>query len=229
MNYLTKIKELVFQKNDSELALKILQSLSIGYTFSPIEKKQINNAIKDCKSRQEIINKAIELCGEPNTPKKRYIYAKGYAWSNKEYRQLAIKYITLYLNNPLYENAYINKFKNIDDTIEKRKLDHICDMKEILADIYMKVYEFEKSLQIYEELIKINPTMPIFYRKKTESLIRLNRLDECITFLKNTKKSKYYKEYSKYTPTSWFISTIDELLEDSINKKINGYMYKPRK
>lgn len=222
LNFLNK-------KSNSKLALKILQSLSVGYTFSPIEEIQINKAIKECKTRQDIINKAIELCGEPDTPQKRYIYAKGYAWSNKEYRPLAIKYITLYLNNPLYEEIYINRFKNINDTIDKRKQDHICDMKEMLADVYMKVYEFENALKIYDELIEIDPTMPIFYRKKVSALIKLHRLDDCIIFLKNVKKSKYYRKYTEYIPTTWFKSTIDELLKDCINKKLNGYVYKPRK
>ena len=130
MNWLTKInfllKELTQQKSydNPELALKILKTLAVGYDFTPKEERQINNAIKDCKTRQDIINKAIELCGEPNTPVKRYVYAKGYGWSNKEYRKLAIKYITLYLNNPLYEAIYINKYRNYYDKIGKMISDY---------------------------------------------------------------------------------------------------------
>ena len=124
--------------NKPRLAMNILNSLSAGYDFSKLEQLEIDLATKKCKTRQDIINKAIEICGEPDTPQKRYIYAKGYGWSNKEYRKHAIEYINLYLNNPLYEDIYMYRFHNIDDSIEQRKNDHILEMKEMLADTYNK-------------------------------------------------------------------------------------------
>ena len=207
------------KKDNPDMALKIIESLSVGYEFSNIDKIKIRNLTKKCKNRQDIINKAIEICGEPTTPIKRFIYAKAYAWSNKEYRNLAIKYINLYLNNDLYEDEYLYKFENRNDSIEIRKKKHINNMKEMLADIYVKNHEFDKALSIYDDLINSEPLFPVFYSKKIKTMIKMNRIDECITLLNNLKKSKYYAPNSTYTPNNWMIETINSLLKECIIKK----------
>ena len=193
------------------------------------EQKKVDKILNLCHSRQDILNRVIEICGVPNTPKQRYIYAMAYGWSNKEYRKKAIYYIKFYLNNELYEDIYLHHFRNINSTIEERKQEHIYDMQSMLIDLYIKEYDFNNALLLTEKNISLIPTLPLAYRKKAEILVKTNQIDEAIIFLKEFKKSKYYCKYKDYSPSTWMIDTIDELLNDCISKKQNNYIYKPRK
>lgn len=224
-----KFIKIVKDKNNPDIALDLFHTLSVGYEFNKITQMKLNNIIKSCSCRQDILNKVIEICGTPKTPKQRYIYAMAYGWSNKEYRKKAIFYINMYLDNELYEDIFLCRFRNINATIEERKKEHIYDMQNMLIDLYIKEYEFDNALQLIEKNINLVPTLPLAYRKKVEVLIKTNQIDYAITFLKNFKKSKYYCKYKNYYPTTWLMDTINELLNDCISKKQGKYIYKPRK
>lgn len=195
--------------NNVELANRILDLCPYQPYLDFCQDMQVKKICKDCMCRQDTINKAIEICGEPNTDKKLQLYARAYGNSIKEYRTKAIYYLNLYLNNKSYNSE--------------------ADFYEMLADIYVKEYIFEKALLIYEKLIKCNPDMPIIYSKKVGVMVKMNKIDEAIKFLNDTKKSSYYRKYGKYSPNSWFMDTIDTLIEDCKTKKENGYVYKPKK
>ncbi len=214
---------------DPDLALDVFNTLSVGFSMGHKEQKKVDKILNLCHSRQDILNRVIEICGVPNTPKQRYIYAMAYGWSNKEYRKKAIYYIKFYLNNELYEDIYLHHFRNINSTIEERKQEHIYDMQSMLIDLYIKEYDFNNALLLTEKNISLIPTLPLAYRKKAEILVKTNQIDEAIIFLKEFKKSKYYCKYKDYSPSTWMIDTIDELLNDCISKKQNNYIYKPRK
>ena len=215
--------------NNPNLALDLFNTLSVGYEPSKLNKFKINLILKKCNSRQDILNKVIEICGLPDTPQKRYIYAMAYGWSNKEYRQKAIYYINLYINNDLYEDVYIHKLNKIDSSIEQRKNEHLCSIYDLLAEIYIKEYEFENALKFVNMCINIDPKMPLFYRKKVEILIKTHNIDLAINFLNDIKNSSYYSKNNDYVPKTWFIDTIDELLNNCEELKKKKYVYKPRK
>ena len=191
-----------------ELANKILDLCPYQPYLNFCIDKQVKKICKECKCRQDAINKAIEICGEPDTDEKLRLYARAYGNSVKEYRTKAIFYLNLYLNNKSYKDE--------------------SDFYEMLADIYVKEYTFEKALLIYEQLIKYEPDMPILYSKKVDVMIKMNKIDEAIIFLDNTKKTTYYRKYNKYSPNSWFIDTIDNLVKNCKIKKEKGYIYKPK-
>ncbi len=215
--------------DNPNLALNIFHTLSVGYNSSFLEKILIKYILKDCKDRQDILNKVIEVCGEPNTPQKRYIYAITYAWSNKEYRNKAIHYLELYLNNELWEESFIHKFRNINDTFEIQKKDHIYDLTKYLAEIYEKEYQFNEALKNYEKMIKLDPYLPFGYNGKISIMIKKNKIDEAIQYLKVIKKSKYYCKNNNYYPNNWLMASIDDLLKKCKNLKEKDYVYKPRK
>ncbi len=215
--------------NNPNLALDIFHTLSVGYEYSFLENLIIKYILKDCKNRQEVLNKVIEICGKPNTPQKRYIHAITYACSNKEYRDKAIYYLELYLNNELWEEGFIHKFKNIKDAYDIQKKDHIYDLTKYLAEIYAKEYKFNDSLKNYEKMIELDPYLPFGYSGKVSTLIKQHKIDEAIFFLKKVKKSKYYIKNEEYSPNTWLIDSINNLLKDCINKKEKNYVYKPRK
>ncbi|MDD6807924.1 MAG: DnaD domain protein [Oscillospiraceae bacterium] len=216
--------------NNPDLALKLFETLSVSTgTLTQKEQSVINDILSTCKTRQDILNKVVEICGEPNTSQKRYIYAMAYSWSNKEYRKKAIKYLELYLSNPLYEDVYLNRFSYYNEPIESRKNNHLNSMHQTLGEIYEKEYDFDNALINYEKAIQYDPYNPITYRKKVGTLIKMNKIEEAIIFLDIIKKSKYYVINNKYMPIDWFIKTIDELLEDCKKKQKENYLYKPRK
>lgn len=217
--------------NNPQLALFLFKTLSVSTkTLSSKEEKIINNILSQFNSRQDILNKAIEICGEPITPQQRYIYAIVYSWSNKEYRKKAIYYLNLYLNNELYEDIYIHRFSYLGQTDENKKIEHLTTMYNYLGEVYEKEYEFENALDIYNKVISINPFSPVGYRGKVNILIKQNNLDMAIKFLEDFKTSKYYSK-NKINPNieNWLVQIIDEMLEDCQIKKESNYCYKPRK
>lgn len=219
--------------NNPDLALKLFDTIAVSTgnnNNNIIEQKLINDILKECKSRQEILNKVIEICGVPKTPKQRYIYAKAYLWSNKKYRKKAIYYTELYLSNQLYDDIYLHRFRYYDQPLEERKNEHISDLYLDLAKVYEKMYIFDKAILNSEIAIELVPYCPLAYRTKVSCLIKDNKIDEAINYLKDVKKSKYYTKSDKYAPdTLWFMNTIDELLNNCKIKKENNYIYKPRR
>lgn len=215
--------------NNPDLAMDLFNTLSVGYELNFLRQKQVDRILNKCSCRQDILNKVIEICGKPNTPQKRYIYAMAYGWSNKEYRKKAIYYIELYLKQELYEDSYIHKFRYIDQSIEDRKNEHIYNMSLMLIELYIKEYQFDIALELTENIIKLIPYCPLAYRKKVEILIKTHKIDDAITFLKSVKKGKYYCKNKNYSTDNWMIETIDELLIDCNNKKESKYIYKPKK
>lgn len=216
--------------NNPDLALKLFETLSVSTgTLTVNEKRIIDGILRTCKDRQEVLNKVIEICGEPNTSQQRYIYAMAYSWSNKEYRRKAIKYLEMYLMNPLYDDIYLNRFSYLNEPTESRKDKHLISMHNALGEIYEKEYMFEEALANYEKSISLNPYNPLLYRKKVGVLIKIGKINEALIFLENVKKSKYYITNNLYIPIDWFIKTIDELILDCKDKIENNYVYKPRK
>lgn len=202
-------KKIFKLKNNYKLASKILELCPYKPYLNLCPNLFIRIICRNCNNKQDAINKAIDICGAPNTDEKLYLYAIAYANSKKEYRKLALKYLNECLNTITYKN---------DDTL-----------KEFLADILTKEYKFDEALKIYEELIKNQPKMPILYEKKVNVLIKSDKINTAIEFLKNVKKSEYYRDYTEYAPNSWFIDTIDELLNNCEELKKKNYVYKPRK
>lgn len=222
-----------------DLAEQLFNTQVLGETVDSIYKHQVNKILKQCTpknkqypERQQVLLKVIDLIGEPATPKERFLVAKAYSWSRVEYREKAIHYLELYLNNELYKEAYIHQFRNINDTEEIQKKYHLNEMYGYLAKAYIGTYDLAKALEIYEYLISIFPKHPLAYRGKCECLIKQNKLKECYNWLIEVQKLPYYKlnkKYSETAPENWFYYTINSLLNDVTEKLDNNYVYKSRK
>lgn len=195
--------------NNVNLANRILDLCPYQPYVNSCTDIQVKNACINCKCKQDAINRAIEICGEPNTKEKIELYARAYGNSTKEYRDKAIYYLNLLLNNQSYSTATYKYY-------------------EMLADIYVKEYFFDKALLIYNSLINFNPEDPILYRKKTNTLVKLNKINEALDFLNSVKSGNFYHHYPKYSPSSWFMDTINELITNTLELKEKGYVYKPK-
>lgn len=239
-----KILEILIRKKNTkvdnvELAFQLFKTQVLNSSIDSKYQHQINKILKKCTpknskypERQQVLLKVIELIGEPKNSKERFLIAKSYAWSRALYRDKAIYYLELYLNNSLYEEAYIHCFRHFNDTIEKNKLYHLSEMYGYLGKAYIGKYNFDKALQIYEYMISIFPESPVSYMGKCEILIKQNKLFDCKNWLIACKKLPYYKLNKKYGETedkNWFHFTINRLLEDVEKKITNNYVYRPKK
>jgi tetratricopeptide (TPR) repeat protein len=212
-----------------ELAEELLKTLSVGFNVNPKYSKEIKKIEKeniDIKTgfpdRQKILLKVISLIDATDTPQKRFLLAKAYAWSKVEYREKSIEYLELYLNNDVYVNQYSQETNNRN----------LFDMYNFLCKAYLGTYNFEKALNVAEKTLNIDKSNPIGYQLKTEVLIKTNKLIEAKEWLECQKKSPYYKFNKKYLETSsenFFFFTINRLLNDIEEKIKKGYVYRPRK
>lgn len=215
--------------NNTELAEQLFNTQILGGDIDKKYKYTVNKILKNCTpigekypERQHVLLKVIELIGEPQTPKERFLFAKAYAWSRANYRNQAIKYLELYLNNELYS-----------EIVESQGLkEHLSEMYGYLGKAYIGEYNFDKALCVYEYLIDKFHDIPSAYMGKCEVLVKQNKLNTCYDWLLDCKKLPYYKFNKKYDETSyenWFYFTINRLLKDVEEKIKKGYKYRPRK
>lgn len=231
------VLEKLFKVNNVELASQLFKTQMLGGNIDKKYRCQVNKILKECTpkgdkypERQQVLLKIINLIGEPKTPKERFLVAKAYAWSRVNYRQQAIKYLELYLNNNLYSEI-INTY-SANNSYQEGLKHHLSEMYGYLGKAYIGEYNFDKALSVYEYMINNFPDSPPSYMGKCEVLTKQNRLHECHDWLISCKKLPYYKLNKNYNETSsvnWFYFTINRLLKD-IEEKINkGYKYKSRK
>lgn len=230
-------EQLMPQNNNIDLAEKLFSTLSIGST-SVSNNKQIRAILKQCPTRQDILNKVIELCGNPITPRQRYILAKAYSWSKSEFRRQAILYIEQYLSNPLYNDAYKNLHHSSAGkqfTLDEEKNIHISEMYSYLGKAYEGEYEFDKALVCFKKEQELAPFWPSPYCHICDVLVKQNKLNEAMKTYISARKSPYYKpiKYKDLLGTSHTDDTFKKVIEAKIielqEKLDKGYVYKPRK
>ena len=229
--------------NNVDLAEQLFNSQTLGGYIDDKYSSQVNAILKECTpvdskypERQQVLLKIIEMIGEPKTPKERYIIAISYAWSRVEYREKAIYYLNLYLNNELYVNIYAHRKYGLSSNISLKENEkhHLIEMYDYLAKAYIGIYDFNKALAVGEKMININPNDQRGYFVKTEILSKQGKLQECKTWLEQIKTSPYYKIQIYYDvlgrkiEDSYFCKAIDRLLEDTENKIKKNYIYKPK-
>lgn len=235
MNFLNT---LFYQNIDNtELACQLFETQMLGGEIDKKYRYKINKILKECTpidsdypERQQVLLKVIDLIGEPKTPKERFLLAKAYAWSRANYRNQAIKYLKLYLNNDLYSE--IIKTYSSNNSYQEGLQHHLSEMYGYLGKAYIGEYDFDKALSVYEYMIKKFPNDPPSYIGKCEVLIKQNKLIECRDWLIDCKKLSFYalnKEYGKTEDENWFHFTINRLLKDVEEKISKGYKYRPRK
>jgi len=227
------------KSNNIDLAEKLFATLFISTgSMSEKGKRQIAIILKQCPTQQDIINKVIELCGEPITSRQRYLYAKAYALSKVEYRKLAIKYLELYLNNPLYEDAFKNYHHSLGDKqfslAEERNI-HLSEMYYCLGKAYDGEYGFDKALDYYQKEQSLIPFYPAPYCHICSILIKQNKLSEAMGTYLVAKKSPHYKPFKhknmlgKLYTEDTFKKVIDNHIIELQEKIDKGYVYKSRK
>lgn len=212
MGFIQKIKEV----SNVNLALEVSNYYHGGLVSSPL---QVQRFIKsNNNSKIDSLMAAINLCGDPNTPKKLYIVSRCYVMAGAKYRPKAIEYLLKYIDvGAAWEGTPRDNIKMDDYVINQLSVNQsevYCD----LGKCYEGEYQFEKALEWYFKALEKFPvsTPPACYI--ADVYVKMNNIDAGLNFLKEIKKTGY-KDMKLIAN-----SKIKELNE----KKTKGYVYKPR-
>ena len=224
------------EDSNAILAQNIFNTLSVGHSLSPNEQQDVNIAISGCSTRQDVLDKVIELCTPANTAHRRYLVAISLAWSTVKRRKEAIIAIKYYLENPLYPGEYDNRSHGrIGGVMSDSKSMHISEMYRYLGKAYEGEYQFENAYQAFMKAVDATPYSVSHYCDLIGILIKMNRLDSARQVCIDAQNLPYYQPYHKKTydgkeyVDGSFKKVIDAQLLD-IDKKIEKrYVYKPRK
>ncbi len=229
-----------------ELAYQLLSTLSIGNEIPEQYKAVVLQELKTCDTkntgyadRQTLLSRIIELTGAPDTPKQRYLLAKAYSWSHAEYRSKAIEYITLYLDNELFDGAYSKQ--QISDNPENPlnwvtpKNRHLYEMYSALGDAYLGEHEDKLAFFAYQKASEYAPSFTGPFFGMATACIHMNDLQGALTVFENAKKSPYYTKREWYDTNSGkyrdidFWKTIDKGEKEIKDKIEKNYVYRPKK
>ena len=220
--------------------IELAEALLSAQTLPAGEKgsRQIEKILKQCSTRQAILEKVIELCGEPATPRQRYICAVAYTRGKADYRDKAIQALESYLANSPCEEAYKNahhiwgnKSLSADD---ERKI-HLADMYAHLGKAYEDSHAFSQALASYNKELELTPFDAAAYCRISSAHVKKNQMTSAMNILLSARKSHYYKPI-KYKTASGdtvtddtFKKVIDNHIIDLEKKIENGYVYIPKK
>lgn len=221
-------------KNKKEDNLRLASELLEYFSLTTKQfSKESMKIIKHAKNKDDILDKAIELCVNAKEPAAYLNIAEAYRLKGTKYRSEAIKYYNKFLENPVFmktnKKYAIQAYQNI--TTENIELSNVYMN---LGNAYEGQYDFEKALKMYKESQKIDPSNQIIYCCIARVYSKMNKLDESINILRKAKSSKYYKInattiLNKVYKDDTFAKVIDSYLKDYEDKKERGYIYRPRK
>lgn len=229
--------------------LKILDNTELAYQLfnfdtNGIYAREVRQILRNYTKRgekepdrQDVFLKAIDLIGEPQTPKEKYIVAEAYLWSRYPFKLKGIEYGNKYLSGELWEKACESWVvpKNATNNLEtKRNIERYHFLQEI-GKIYESEYLLEEALKNYKEGIKLVPFWSDGYTNSANVLVKLGRKEEALELLKRGRLSQYYKPYSTKVH-EWETNQINNDFQNSIEtgikdieKKIEKkYQYRPR-
>lgn len=198
-------------KKDNDLAERIFEYRTYQPYVKSCPDKDVKRICMECKDIQDSLNKVIEYCEKPNTPKARYLYAITYAWSRVIYNERAIYYLEKYLSNELYLKYASN---------QNAKIQHLSEMYGYLIDCYVKDLKYDKALSTCDYYLEnINISEISIYYKKADIFRRKNKLDIAINNFELAKK---------YTNNETDLEFIDRKIKDLKNKIEKKYVFKPK-
>ena len=199
------------KKSNIELAERLFDYRTYQPYVFDCPDEEVKKICINCKTIQDSLNKVIEYCGPPNTPRSRYLYAIVYSYSNVLYNERAIYYLNLYLENGLYDYYC---------TTERKKELHLFEIYNFLIDCYLKDLKLDDALKCAINFLKLYPKNVNGYFNLANVYLKLNDIDKSIEILdkiSNLSLDKYEKE------------RLERKKEDYLNKKKKKYIYKPVK
>lgn len=184
---------------DPKLAESLMSTFYAGKSTLEHDKLKCESIWRENNNdRAEILKIVVKLCGDVDTPQTRYIKALAWSFNKMEYSNERIESIKLYLNNDLYEKAYINKAFTLEKGKDYGKKVHTGIMLQYLAEAYCHLKDYDNEEMIYKKIFELNTIVPNgnvllakFYKKR-------GKLKQAIEVLNNGKKNKNYQNNSNY-------------------------------
>lgn len=186
-----------------------------------VHDKKLIKILQKCPTRQAVLDKVIELCGPPETPRQKYISAIAYIRSKSEHRDNAIRAIELYLAGEPYEGAFKNSIHTWGSkqfTPEEELKIHLAQMYANLGKAYEGKYAYNQALPCYSKEIELTPFYPGPYCRSSSIHIKKNQLTAAMNVLQHAKKTRYYK------PITYKTIDGDTVTEDTFKKVIDNHI-----
>ncbi len=178
---------------------------------------------------QEVLLIAIDLVGEPSTPKERRALARAYCLCHAEYTLYAIRAVEDYISNGLDYGPLKNAYKPgmTHEMIEKEYKSQIYAQ---LGGLYERAHDFDKAEEYYKMQAKIDTWSHFPYLNLSELYRKKNEPDKSISILEKAKHHPSYRPNVKeLLPEELFCSNVvDIFLEEAKARKRRNYVYRPR-
>lgn len=197
-----------------EVALAVMEELSLGGFADPKYKAKAQEIIKKYKSQGKIAAAAAELCGEPTDSRALYIKSWAYSWAGAAHRKDTIKWTLKWLDTGCAHSDDDTSYYSNCTPLQSR----FVKAYERLADAYEGEYLFEEAINARKKSLQIDQTRIHNYIGISGLLTKLNRIDDGISVL----KSAQITDVSDIRLIRCHIAELEE-------KKARGYVYKPRK
>ena len=204
----------------------------------PSASRTLEKDLKEYPSRQARIDRIIELCGEPQTPRQRYIRAMAVSLEKADSRDRAIAAFVQYLAGEPYENAWVkmrHTWGNRTFPPEEEKKIHLADMYARLGALYSARGDLRQAFACAQKEMELVPFYPGPYCRASDLCVKKNQLPEAMNILVHAKKTEYYRPV-KYRDAAGetvtedtFRRVIDRHTEDLKKKIDRGYEYNPKK
>lgn len=218
MSIFNKFKVNKNANNNIELALQVCNYYH-GGLVSPSYTYQVQRFINRYGSKKDSLIAAINLCGNPITPKQLYIVSTCYVLAGASYRPQAIEFLNKYINvGAVWEgtprsNIIIDGYTINQLNINKASV--YCD----LGKAYEGEYQLDDALMSYFHSLKCDPSYTPAISYSADVYVKKNLIDSGLNFLKNFRKSPF-KDVRLIA---------SEKTKELKDKKSKGYVYKPRK
>lgn len=201
-----------------ELALQICNYYQGGVVSPPYTYK-VQRLIKKCGSKKDCLMAAINLCGNPITPKQLYIVSTCYVLAGASYRPQAIEFLNKYINvGAVWEGTPRSNITIDGYTINQLKINKAsvyCD----LGKAYEGEYQFDNALISYSNSLKCDPSYTPAISYSADIYVKKNLIDSGLNFLKSYRNSPF-KDVRLIA---------SEKTKELKDKKSKGYVYRPRK
>lgn len=142
--------------------------------------------------RDQILHKIIELCGDAETPKQKYLVAKAYSWLGKNYDAQLIAAASDYLHTEGW-NELAGKSVEDDGIVVNYAAAQRASVLLDLAKAQEGEGRLDAALFNFMEAYRIEPYRAMYVIKAADVVMKLHGREEALTFLEAQKKSKYYE------------------------------------
>ncbi len=207
-------------ESDVDIALQLFESQGVGETVGAKAKAILNT----CKNRQEVLFKAIELCGpNPSDAKSLYIVSHCYVWLGAKYRVQAIKYLEEYISLGASWSGTPRDIINMGGYFVNQLSSNKASVYHYLGKAYEGEYMFEKAENAYKEAETLCPEFATYSVCVANTFVKRNDLKKALDYLQNKKQTSYYKNN-----IDDYKMLLNNALDDVKSKIEKGYVYKPK-